>query len=69
MSAVAYTVEWERLALKQLDGIDAPDRARILSRVTALADNPRPSGVVKLARSDDVWRIRIGDYRVLYTII
>ena len=41
---------------------------RILPKIWALADNPRPPGCKKLAGYKDMWRIRIGDYRVLYTI-
>lgn len=33
-----------------------------------LADDPRPTGVVKLAGDDNLWRIRIGNYRVVYEI-
>jgi len=33
--------------------------------MTAPASNPRPAGVVKLAGDDNLWRIRIGDYRVI----
>jgi mRNA interferase RelE/StbE len=42
---------------------------RISGKITALAEDPRPSGVEKLSGSaEDFYRIRVGDYRVLYTI-
>ncbi len=41
---------------------------RIISRVEALATNPRPPGCVKLQGATDLWRIRVGDYRVVYSI-
>jgi mRNA interferase RelE/StbE len=42
--------------------------ARIVRRLENLASNPRPSGCKKLRGGDDEWRIRVGDYRVVYTI-
>lgn len=63
-----YTVSFTRAALKELNKLDKPLRHRILAAVTLLEENPRPDGVKKLARDDNAWRIRIGDYRVLYEI-
>jgi mRNA interferase RelE/StbE len=42
--------------------------ARIIPRLENLAANPRPPGCRKLQGGDREWRIRIGDYRVVYTI-
>ena len=63
-----YTVEFERSAKKELDRLDGPVRARVLRKIAALVDDPRPPGVTRLVGADDLWRIRIGDYRVIYTI-
>ncbi len=63
-----YTVEFERSAKKDLDRLDQPVRARILRKITALADDPRPAGVVRLFNRRGMWRIRVGDYRVIYEI-
>lgn len=63
-----YTVEFERSAKKNLDRLDGPIRARVLRKVAALADDPRSSGATRLVGADDLWRIRIGDYRVIYAI-
>ena len=41
---------------------------RILPKIKALAQDPRPHGSIKLSAGRDEWRIRIGDYRVIYTI-
>ena len=43
------------------------DRQRIVTRIGTLANNPRPKGVEKLS-GDDKYRIRQGDYRILYAI-
>ena len=44
------------------------DRHRILQSIRELADEPRPHGSTKLAGASDAYRIRVGDYRVLYTV-
>ena len=41
---------------------------RIAAAARDLADEPRPRGCIKLKGEDDLWRIRVGDYRVVYTI-
>ncbi|MDN5855181.1 MAG: type II toxin-antitoxin system RelE/ParE family toxin [Actinomycetia bacterium] len=63
-----YDVEWRPSARKEFDRLDRPVRARILRKVEALADDPQPPGTIRLTGADDLWRIRVGDYRVVYTI-
>jgi mRNA interferase RelE/StbE len=63
-----YEVLIERSAERDLKSLPTPLFHRIVSRIKALADNPRPSGCHKLAGSKNDWRIRIGDYRALYEI-
>jgi len=63
-----YTVEFERSAKKEFDRLDGPIRARVLRKVAALEDDPRPPGATRLVGADHFWRIRIGDYRVIYAI-
>lgn len=48
--------------------IPAEAQLRIRAAIDALAENPRPHGCTKLEGSASLWRIRIGDYRVTYTI-
>jgi len=40
--------------------------ARLFESIAKLADNPRPVGCQKLQAEDDLWRIRVGDYRAVY---
>jgi mRNA interferase RelE/StbE len=55
-------------AVRDLEGL-APDvRARLAPHVTALARQPRPAGAEKLKGGKDAYRIRVGDYRILYEI-
>ncbi len=63
-----YSVEFSRRAARQIDDLEANLRIRVIKRIEALSDNPRPLGVQKLAGSEDDYRIRIGDYRVVYEI-
>jgi mRNA interferase RelE/StbE len=66
---MTYTIEIARPAQRQLKKLDAPTRKKISQRIDRLAKNPRPPGVVKLTDvSPPIYRIREGQYRVLYTI-
>lgn len=53
---------------KQLQRLPRPIFARVLNAIIALGREPRPSGVKKLVGSTSGWRIRIGEYRILYEI-
>lgn len=64
----SYRIEWRRATKKDLRRIDREAVKRIVSAVEELATNPYPPGCQKLAGSDFAFRIRIGDYRVLYEV-
>ena len=63
-----YEVLIERTAERDLRSLPIPIFNRIIPRIRALAETPRPSGCHKLTGSKNDWRIRIGDYRVVYEI-
>jgi mRNA interferase RelE/StbE len=63
-----YRVEVSKPAGKQIAGLDRTAQNRIIDRLTALGDNPRPAGSKKMAGPEAFWRIRVGDYRVIYSI-
>ena len=63
-----YTLEIKASAQKELDALDHGVFARIDRRVLALAGNPRPEGCKKLKSYNALWRIRAGDWRVVYAI-
>lgn len=67
MTEERYTVEVELTAAKALAKIQNPARARLLARITSLAIEPRPDGVVKLTGLG-AYRLRVGDYRIVYTV-
>jgi mRNA interferase RelE/StbE len=62
---MALTVEWTENAIRDLSGLPADRRAQIIRRVEAWAGG-MPSDVKKLAGSDE-FRLRIGDYRLIFT--
>ncbi len=63
-----YAVVFARSARKELQALDPAVAARILKRIEAFADNPRPTGVIKLEGASDLWRIRVGDWRIVYRL-
>ena len=63
-----YAVALARSARKELQNLDPQVARRILKQIEALVANPRPSGVVKLEGASDLWRIRVGEWRVVYRI-
>jgi mRNA interferase RelE/StbE len=63
-----YQVVIERRAEKDLDRLSPPILRRVTESILALAVDPRPSGCRKLVGGQNDWRIRVGDYRVVYQI-
>jgi mRNA interferase RelE/StbE len=63
-----YRVLLERAAEKDLSRLPAETHDRVIEAIQALASNPRPVGCRKLTGSKHDWRIRAGDYRVVYEI-
>jgi len=63
-----YTIVFDRSANKSFQSLDRPLQLRLLGHIEALADNPRPMGVKKLKGHHEHWRIRVGNYRIIFTI-
>jgi mRNA interferase RelE/StbE len=63
----AYSVDIKKSAAKELDAVAAKDCARLVARIEGLASDPRPHGAEKLT-ADDKYRLRQGNYRILYQI-
>jgi mRNA interferase RelE/StbE len=63
---VKYSIEIKRSAQKELDALDQTLFTRLDRRILTLAESPRPAGCKKLKGYKDHWRIRAGDWRVLY---
>ena len=63
----SYSLEIKRSAAKELADLPAKDRGRVISRIQSLLDDPRPPGAEKLSEQER-YRVRQGDYRILYEI-
>ena len=66
---IMYRVLLERAAEKDLQKLSARTHARVISAIQDLANKPRPTGCRKLSGADNDWRIRVGDYRIVYEIV
>ena len=63
-----YEVCIERTAERDLKQLSADNFHRIISSIKSLSENPRPRGCRKISGSKNDWRIRVGDFRVIYEI-
>jgi mRNA interferase RelE/StbE len=63
-----YRIEVSATAERQIRKLPRPDQVRVLRVIQALSRDPRPPGCRKLSGTDDVFRVRAGRYRVLYSI-
>jgi mRNA interferase RelE/StbE len=64
---MVYSLNFSRQAIKELEKINEPAYSKIKNAITALTIDPRPQGYKKL-KNRDSYRIRVGDYRVIYDI-
>ena len=65
---MAYSILLAPPAERQLKSLTNSVQKRIVKRLKSLRENPRPQGVKKLAGEEDLYRIREGTYRIIYTI-
>lgn len=63
-----YSISFARSARKELEALSSPLIERIFTKIESLGVEPRPTGCKKLQGNSNLWRIRIGDYRVVYSI-
>ena len=65
---MAYRVEFAPHAQRQFGALPKDIQRRLQSRIDVLIDHPRPSGIQKLKGSGNTFRLRVGDYRIVYEI-
>ena len=65
---MAYQIQFAASAKKDREKIPKKDRDRIDKAIALLGENPRPSKSNKLTGTENLYRIRVGDYRVIYSI-
>jgi mRNA interferase RelE/StbE len=63
-----YTITFSRSARKELEGLDAKIVKQIFPKIEALAERPRPLMSRKIQGEKYLWRIRVGNYRVIYAV-
>jgi mRNA interferase RelE/StbE len=63
----SYRLQIKPSAVKEIEALPKKDRRRVIARIRALATDPRPPGCEKLS-GDDFYRVRQGNYRVLYIL-
>ena len=64
----SYRIDWKKSARKELRKLPANMIPRIVEAVETLSENPFPIGSRKLMGAEQTWRIRVGSYRVIYTV-
>ena len=65
---MAYEVELRPAASRALEKLSRSVQTRILTKAQSLSGNPRPPGVLKLEASSNLYRVRVGNYRIVYAI-
>jgi mRNA interferase RelE/StbE len=65
---LAYRIEFAPRAQRDFKALDGSVRRRIARRIDSLADNPYPPGIKKIEGEEELYRLRVGDYRILYQV-
>jgi len=65
---MSYRVELSSRALRDLKGLDKPLQKRMAIAIDALASDPRPPGCQKMEGQEKAFRIRVGDFRIIYQV-
>jgi len=65
---MAYQIQIDKSALKQLSKIEKPAREKIRAAIRGLAENPRPFGYKKLIDEAGLYRIKVSNYRIIYDV-
>ena len=65
---MAYAIKIKKSALKTIKRVEKSVKVKIWTAISELSDDPRPPGCVKMSGAEDLWRIRVGDWRIVYQI-
>ncbi|MDO4791878.1 MAG: type II toxin-antitoxin system RelE/ParE family toxin [Buchananella hordeovulneris] len=66
---MTYRIDLTAAAARQIKKLPRPARDRVLDAIEDLAEDPRPHGARKLVGEQHAWRVRVGDYRVIYDVL
>ncbi|MDV3278213.1 MAG: type II toxin-antitoxin system RelE/ParE family toxin [Nitrososphaerales archaeon] len=64
-----HEVKLSKRAVRELESLDIVMKRRVVLKLEELAENPFPRGVVKLQGREGLFRVRVGDYRILYEVL
>jgi mRNA interferase RelE/StbE len=64
----SYKIEWKQSAQKEIRKLEKKTISRILQTIATLSENPYPSGNRKLHGAEYTYRLRVGDYRIIYSV-
>lgn len=65
---MSYRIEFAKQAAKQFRALSAQEKNRLQTNIDSLAQEPCLRGSIKLAGEDNLYRVRVGNYRIIYTI-
>lgn len=65
---MTYTIEFAPRTRRELRKLSSVARKRVLEKIDSLADNPFPHGYTEMKGSQNYYRVRVGNYRVIYTV-
>jgi mRNA interferase RelE/StbE len=65
---MAYAIQFKPAALRQFEKLSRDVQKRIAAKIADLSGNPFPAGCKRLSGVPDAWRIRAGDYRIVYQV-
>jgi mRNA interferase RelE/StbE len=65
---VSYTIILSKPAVKALRSLQSNVNSRVGAAIDSLKEEPRPAGCKKLMGQEELWRIRLGDYRIVYAV-
>lgn len=63
-----YVLVYKATVAKELRGLPKSELRKVIRRIQLLADDPRAKGCIKLQGADEIYRVRQGDYRIIYAI-
>jgi len=63
-----YRIEFASKAERDFKALEKPIQSRLARRIDLLAENPFPKGIRKLTGEEDIYRLRVGDYRIIYQV-
>lgn len=64
-----YEVKLSKRAVRELESLDIVIKRRVVLKLEELSEDPFPRGVVKLQGREGLFRVRVGDYRILYEVL